>query len=184
MASDMYWADKIPSYLTNEGVLTLEKEGELKQDLKDMRETEIVTIPTHIIPHLLKLVRYVLKGTFWLNNLVQDSPLQASSAPSAVIGSRKRKRIVHRLGQGLGRAKKRRFFISNLRKAMQNLSMDIIEQQIRILIAQGVVTAPTHRSVELERNMSDDAINFLKESCSYDDTEIIHLNNANGQLTD
>ena len=144
-------------------MLTKEKVDQLKTDIKHIGINKIVTIPKDIIPHLLKLVRYVVKGMFWLNNLVQDSPIQASSAPSAVIGSRKRKRIVHRLGQGLGRAKKRRFFISNLSKAMQNLSKDIIEQQIRILIAQGVVTAPTHRSVELERNMSDDAINFLKE---------------------
>ena len=58
---------------------------------------------------------------------------------------------------------------------MYDLSKDILEPQIRILIPQGVVTAPTHKSVKLERKMSEDAINFLKESCNYDENEIIQL---------
>ena len=52
------------------------------------------------------------------------------------------------------------------------------------MIAQGVLTAPTHKSVQLERKMSEDAKNFLKESCNYDENEIIQLGIANRQLTD
>ena len=99
MASDMYWADKIPSYLTDESVMSEQNKNKLKSDIKEMRKTKIVTISKDIIPHLLKLVRYVLTETFWLNNQVEGSPDQASRAPSAALGSRKRKRIVHRLGK-------------------------------------------------------------------------------------
>ena len=102
----------------------------------------------------------------------------------AAVGSRKRKRIVQRLAQGLGRARKRRFFISNLVKSMNNFSKEAIQQQIKILITQSIVSAPTHKSVQLERTISEDAKTFLKMSCNYDENELTQLEIANGQLTD
>ena len=65
-----------------------------------------------------------------------------------------------RLAQGLGRARKSRFFISNLVKSLKNFSEEAIKHQIKILIIQSIVSAPTHKSVQLERTISEDAKPF------------------------
>ena len=79
---------------------------------------------------------------------------------------------------------KKTIFISNLVKSMNNFSKEAIQQQIKILITQTIVAAPTHKSVQLERTISEDAKTFLKMSCNYDENELTQLEIANGQLTD
>ena len=67
---------------------------------------------------------------------------------------------------------------------MNNFSKEAIQQQIKILITQSIVSAPTHKSVQLERTISEDAKTFLKMSCNYDENKLTQLEIANGQLTD
>ena len=83
MASDLFLANFIPSYLTSTGVLTQTNEDKLR--------IEVVTIPEEIIPQLRQLSTNVLKGAFLLNKLAKGSDLPNSEAPSAAVGSRKRK---------------------------------------------------------------------------------------------
>ena len=102
----------------------------------------------------------------------------------AASGSRKRRRIMQRLAQGYGQAKKRRFYISMLGKSFADINTEEMEQQLRILRSQGLITAPTHRSVSLERNLSPNAVQFLRESCNFADDDIAALLAANPNLTD
>ena len=59
-----------------------------------------------------------------------------------------------------------------------------MEQQLRILKSQGLITAPTHRSVPLERNLSRNAVQFPRDSCNFADVDIATLLADNTNLTD
>ena len=77
MASDLFWANFIPSYLTADGTLTQDNEAKLRMDIKRMTDNQFVTIPEDIIPHLRHLSSYVLKGAFMLNKLAKGSIIHA-----------------------------------------------------------------------------------------------------------
>ena len=59
-----------------------------------------------------------------------------------------------------------------------------MEHKLRILRSQGLITAPTHRSVSLERNLGPNAVQFLRDSCNFRDDDIATLLAANTNLTD
>ena len=67
MASDFYWAFKLPTYLSSNGLLTMAKEHELRTDINKMLLENSVVIPEDLVPNLLEFVTYVLKGIFHLN---------------------------------------------------------------------------------------------------------------------
>ena len=180
IASDFYWAYKITSYLSPTGVL--ENEEDFKTDLQKMIDDKVVTIPDNIVSQLLSLVKYILKGVFLLNNLATGVGLEVANVQQIPNGARKRHRVVDRLSQGTGNPKRRKFFISRLDKAIGEISSEEIVQQIGIFKAQAVVTTPTHRTLALERNLSNNALEYLKQNCEFDDTQIVQLVHANGQL--
>jgi len=184
IASDFYWAFKLPSYLSKKGVLTAAKELELRTDLNKMIEDKVVTIPREIIPQLLSLITYILKGIFHLNKLAHGRVVDPPKKFPATRASRKRNRIVWHLSRGSGRAKRRRFFMSKLDQALAKIGTEDLEQQVRILKAHSIVVAPTHRSVALEKEFSEAAMKYLRESCEYDDHALAELEQANGDLHD
>ena len=182
VASDFYWADFIPEYLTTDGVLTSAKKTKLGRDLTKMITDQVVTIPETIVPYIFKFMTYVLNGVFHLNQ--QACP---SSVPENVdenSGSRKRRIIVLRLSEGDGGDRKRRFYLSRLKRSLGDITPECLEQQLRILKVQAVVTTPTHRSVALERNLCADALEYLVTDCAYTPDDLILLNTANNSLTD
>ena len=185
IASDFYWAWKLPSYLNRNGELTAEEENRLETDMEKITGDRMVTIPDVILPSLLQLLTYILKGTFLLNKLATDQPLSSVPMQPKSRGSQKRYRIVKRLAEGVGRAKKRRFFVCNLMKAMRQISREEIEQEVRVLKSHAVVDTPTHRSVTLERDFNDDAMKYLKVHCGYgNDAALAQLVQATAELTD
>jgi len=184
IASDFYWAYKLPTYLSSNGLLTIAKEDELRKDINKVLLDKSVVIPEELVPNLLQFVTYVLKGIFHLNKFASgDSLVLPQPSPENRL-SGKRHRIVERLGQGFGRAKRRRFFLSKLDKALGGIPRQILEQQIRILISHGVLTAPTHRSVCLHRSISHGALLYLKDNCDYNDQQLAALLQANEGLQD
>ena len=51
--------------------------------------------------------------------------------------------------------------------------------------SHAVVIKPTHGSVSLERNLSEGALDYLKEHCGYStDAALADIIRANGMLTD
>ena len=184
IAFDYYWADFIVGYLDVEGKLTLDKETALRIELTRILDVGVVTFPLKIIPPFLLLMNYIIEGVFILNKYASGSSLVEAQGAVAASGSRKRRGIVQRLAQGYGRAKKRRFYISMLGKSFADINTEEMEQQLRILRSQGLITAPTHRSVSLERNLGPNAVQFLRESCDFADDDIATLLAANTNLTD
>ena len=86
--------------------------------------------------------------------------------------------------EGDGGDRKRRFYLSRLKRSLGDITPECLQQQLRILKAQAVVTTPTHRSVALERNLCADALEYLVTDCAYTPDDLILLNTANNSLTD
>ena len=55
--------------------MTAEQEARLEADLHKITTEKTVKIPDPIVPSLMKLVKYILKGTFLLNRLAKEQPL-------------------------------------------------------------------------------------------------------------
>ena len=115
------------------GELSRTEQMRLEKDMETIIKDRIVTIPDVIVPPLLQMLTYILKGTFLLNKLAKNLPLNTVPMEPKSRGSLKRYRIVKRLSEGVGRVKKRRFFVSNLVKAMRQISREDIEQEVRLL---------------------------------------------------
>ena len=145
----------------------------------------MVTIPNDIVPNLVKLMTYILKGTFLLNRYAKGQLLNTVPTNASARGARKRYRIVQRLAEGMGRAKRRRYHLSKLERGLGGMSREDMMQEIRLLKANAVVVMPSHRSVALEREFSEEAMTYLKTSCECEtDADIATLIQANGALTD
>ena len=84
----------------------------------------------------------------------------------------------------MGEKKTTVFFYSKLDNAIAEISKLEMEQQVRILKAQAIVSSPTHRSVELKRELSPDVMKYLRNKYEYTDQDIAQLIDANGLLTD
>ena len=184
IAADFFWAYKLTSYLSKLGVLTDDKEVKMRNDLNEMIRLKVVTYPQGIIPNLLSFVTYVIKGTFLLNRLAAGHAIQAPVQAPHLKTSRKRYRLVKRLSEGYGRQKKRRFFYSKLDSAIAEITTQEMEQQLRILKARAIVSSPSHRSVELNRQLSEAATLYLKQHCEYTDEDLAQLIAANTLLID
>ena len=87
-------------------------------------------------------------------------------------------------GQRLALSKYSVTKISNNKRKACVITRQTLEQQVRILISHGVLTAPTHRSVSLQRSISDGALLYLKENCEYNDPQLAALLQANEALQD
>ena len=94
IASDFYWAFKLPTYLSSNGSLTIEKEQVLRSDLNKMLLDKIVVIPEDLVSNLLAFVTYVLKGIFHLNKFANGSSLVSPEPSPEGQPSRERYRIV------------------------------------------------------------------------------------------
>ena len=185
VSSDFYWAWKLATYVDSSGVLTADEEIRLEADLRSITNERTVDIPDVIVPPLLSLLNYILKGTFLLNRLATGQPLSTVPLRQGSRGSRKRYRIVDRLSQGAGRNKKRRFYISKLLSALNDMGREELTEEVRILQAHAVVNRPTNGSVALERNLSNSAVKYLKDSCEFKtDENIAHILQANDMLAD
>ena len=142
------------------------------------------TIPAHILDPLFLFMRYTLLGSFHLNNYAAGAPPEAPVLSNTIASSNKRKRIVERLSIGLTGAKRRRFPLSRLNESLGDISLQAIENQLGILETHVIVTCPTRRTVELVRRLSDNAQNYLVNSCGYSQNDLIQLIQAISQLTD
>ena len=175
IAADFFWAYKLSSYLSKFGELSGNNEAQLRNDLNEMIRLKVVTFPQAIIPNFLSFVTYVIKGTFLLNRLAAGNAIESPVQAPHLRTSRKRYRLVKRLSEGYGRQKKRRFFYSKLDSAIAEITTQEMEQQIRILKARAIVSSPSHRSVELNRQLSETATIYLKEHCEYTDEDLPQL---------
>ena len=185
IASDFYWAYKIPSYLSSNGTLEEDMETKLNEDMKQIIEEQVITIPNHIVPPLLNLMTYILKGTFLLNRMGKGKPMNTVATHASTRGSRKRYRIVRCLSDGMGVRKKRRYFMSKLQRALRGMTREEILQEVRLLKSHAVVDQPSNGAVALEREFSVEALEYLKSSCEYStDAAIAQIVQANDQLID
>ena len=96
----------------------------------------------------------------------------------------KRKRIVERLSRGLTANKKRRFSFSKLNHSLGGITLETLENQVRILESHAVVTCPTRKSVELTRNLSLDVQTYLIAHCSFTPAKVVTLMNDSLELHD
>ena len=155
----------------------------MEADLKKMRETRGIEIPDNIVPNLLDLMRYILKGVFMLNKLGSGLPFFGSPSQVDSEGAVLRCRIVKRLSEGVGRDKARKFFLSKLRAGLRDITQEDMMTQIKILKSFAVIETPTHGSVALERELTQEAITYLKTKCNFvADEDIARLIHANGLL--
>ena len=70
LAGDFFWATFIPKYLRVHGNLLSVKKTQLERDVSTMLSNGgIVKIPQETVPHMFKLMTYILKGSFLLINL-------------------------------------------------------------------------------------------------------------------
>ena len=129
-------------------------------------------------------MRYTIFGALHLNKYAAESQSNAAEQPIAISFGAKRKRIVCRLAQGFTSAKRRCFRFSRLKDVLRDINNQVIEEQISILESHVVVTCPTRRSVEISRRFSQNALNYLKNSCGFSDAEITELQQKNNLLTD
>ena len=79
--------------------------------------------------------------------------------------TKKRKRIIERMLDGLGPRKKRKFPISKVKESLQCFSGDFIEDQLRLLETHVMVDKPKRRTVQFVENSSLDAIGYLQGNC-------------------
>ena len=184
VASDFFWATFIPSYLTYDGNLSDDEKARLETDVTKMLDDKIVNIPEHIVPHIMNLMEYKIKGTFHLNRLGEEEKEQEPLISIEQENRTKRKRIVTKLSEGHGVLKKRKFFFSRLAKALPGISKHEVEQQTQILTAHAVVYRPTNKSVELKRNLGMEAIEYPKEHCGFMNEEVVTIVNSSTHLTD
>ena len=171
-ASDFHWAHFVCSFLDSSGKLTAEKEKELIVTLDDMILKKSAVISDEVIPPLLEFMRFALMGAFHLNKLATGFRVSQAGEMSRNTGSLKRKRIVERMSQGCSAEKKRRFAVSKLAESLKSLGKQSVRSQLRILETHVVVEKPTHRSVSLVKELSEDAREYLKTSCGYSNEDI------------
>ena len=185
IAADFFWAFFITKYLNTDGVLVNTQEKLLNRDLDVILQEQVITIPEEIMPYLFSLLRYIVNGVFVLNRFAScsEEDEQAADMIAPDDKSRKRFRLVDRLSQGFGPRKKRKFYISKLDKAIAEMTRAEIEQQIRILKSQAVLTSRSRQSVELERNLNDGALAYLKNECNFSDEHLAKLLNSIELLT-
>ena len=74
--------------------------------------------------------------------------------------------------------------MSRLNESLGGISLQAIENQLGILETHVIVTCPTRRTVELARRLSDNAQNYLVNSCGYSQNDLIQLIQAISELTD
>ena len=143
-----------------------------------------VTIPDEMVQPILAFMKYTVVGALHLNKLAAGSSHVAELRQPGESGSRKRKRIVLRLSEGLQAAKKRKFAISKVMESFREYSRNVIEKQVSILKSHVVVRQPTHKSVELVRKLSPSARMYLMSDCEFEPQEITLLEQASALLTD
>ena len=138
-----------------------------------------MTIPNSVIEPLLNFMTYTLKGAMHLNKLVdgctfENIPMQLDE------NTKKRCRIVDRLSEGFTVNKKRRFAYSKLKHSLGDITMIDISSQVLVLEANGVVKRPSHRSVELVRDLPPLAQIYITEHCGFNAAKLqVLLNNNN-----
>ena len=181
LSSDFYWAHYVTGYLTKDGVLTDRKNTALREDIDAKLLLKVVTIPDELVGHIFKMMLYIVQAAFQLNALA--SPPQAVGNPIVNVRE-KRKAIVLRLSEGEGGDRKRRVYISRLQRSFRDMSSEILQQQLRILKSQSVITSPTLRSVALERHLGAYAVQYLTEKCDCSTEELTALHTANANLRD
>ena len=184
VACDFYWADFICGFLDSNGILTGVQETRLIRDTSTLVNTGRATIPNHILEPLFCFMRYTLFGALHLNKYAAESQSNSSLLRVTISFGAKRKRIVCRLALGFTAAKRRCFRFSRLKDVLRDINNQVIEEQISILESHVVVTCPTRRSVEISRRFSQNALNYLKNSCGFSDAEITELQQNNNPLTD
>ena len=166
-----------------DGVLTEKEEDRLNEELKAMLIKKTATIPPSVLKPLMTFMTYTLKGVIHLNKLLVGcgfNNIHLELDP----GIKKRHRIVERLSQGLTSNKKRKFAYSKLKHALSDLTNNEISTQIRVLEANGVVVRPTHRSVELMRELPPTTHVYMTEQCGFDEEMLNKVLQNNMMLTD
>ena len=172
-------------YLSPDGSLDAAGEKKLISDLKSILDTKKINIPNIIVPKLVNLMTYILKGVILLNKLAKGQPLATVPIQPQVRGANKRYRIVKRLSEGMGRTKKRKFWISKLERALGSMGKEDLHEEIKILKSHAIIKRPTHKTVALEREFTEAAMKFLKSSCLYNtDEEVASMMQSNNNLTD
>ena len=166
-----------------DGVLTPEQETNLDVDLKTMLDAKTVTIPIDVVQPLMEFMSYTLKSAFHLNKLVAGCTFD-NIQMNIDADTRKRRRIITRLSQGFSANKKRRFAYSKLKHSLRDISQEDISNQILILEANAVVRRPSHRSVELMRNIHPTAQVYVTEHCGFNQQLLARLLDNNNHLTD
>ena len=144
----------------------------------------VKTIPTSLVPNILSMVEYVVRGVFHLNKFAGDV---AQEGPEDNIIMRlrpKRKAIVLKLSEaeGLVGQKNRKVYFSRLYRRCTDMTKEELRAQITILVNAVIVNQPTYQSISLERRLSITARLFLREECTLNDTEIEALIAANAML--
>ena len=151
--------------------------------MKNIVDTKVVLIPDAIVPNLLELMRYIIKGVFMLNKLGSGKPFFVGPCVKNPEAVALRHRIVNRLADGMGRDRRRRFFLSKLKISMRDITREVLVEQIQILKSFAVVETPSHGSVCLERELTQEAITYLRTKCNFkEDVDIARLVQLNGSL--
>ena len=145
---------------------------------------KVVSIPDYIVESLLTFMRYTLLSSLHLNKLAVGYQNAQPVIEPQQGASRKRNRIVTRLSEGYTRNKKRKFFICKVHESMGDCNKIEIEQQIRILETQVVVTKPTSRTVELVRSLSATAQSYLLSKCGFTQAQLDMLIENSALLID
>ena len=166
-----------------DGVLTENEEDRLNEELKAMLIKKTAVIPPSVLQPLMSFMTYTLKGAIHLNKLVVGCGFDNINS-ELDPATKKRCRIVERLSQGLTSNMKRRFAYSKLKHALGDLTNDDISTQVNVLEANGVVVRPTHRSVELVRELPPATHVYMTEHCGFDEGMLITVLQNNMTLTD
>ena len=106
VASDMFWADLIRTYLDKTGKLVQGKVAEFEAKLESMLQTRVVNIPDHVLQPLFSFMHYCILSSFHLNMLADPKLVEPEDVR---VNSLKRKRIILRMAKGYTGTKKRRF---------------------------------------------------------------------------
>ena len=179
VASDFFWAFFICGFLTKDGELTTDSKNLLEDSVKNMINQKNYTIPNEVLKPLFRFMRYSLLGARHLNKFSVGAPNDMPvREPLVATANNKRKRIISRLAQGYTRAKKRRFPLSRVKDAVGEVSLVVIEDQIRILESHAVVLRPSKRSVQLVRTFSERARAYMVSSCGFTFPEITAVENT------
>ena len=175
VASDYFWASHICGFLSEDGLLSEDSKILLEASLGEMIERKTVTIPDDILQPLFRFLRYTQLGARHLNKFSAGVSNDNPVLEPLPVASNKRKRLILRLGEGHTRAKKRRFPFSRVKEAVRAESLQIVEDQVRILESHAIVECPSKRSVQLVRSFSDRAQAYMVESCGLTYVEIAQL---------